>query len=109
MVCPGAPDSARSPAAFSPAGVAGLASRCSAVTEYSPTPLVEAARTGKAVACEPLPSGTTPGPAVSLRYRPEVTAWLSPSSFASATGSIAAMSIGKAQPTVKPGRWAVSP
>ena len=41
-------------------------------------------------------------PKFSGRYRPEVSAWLSWSSLASACGSIAAISIGNCQLTLKP-------
>ena len=105
-VWPGAADCALMAAGSSVAGPAGLGSRCSTVTECSPIPLLAAASTGNVGVWVP-PLETTPGPAFSLRYLPADRAWSSPSSFASAIGSIAAMSIGNAQRTVKPGRRAV--
>jgi hypothetical protein len=77
-------------------GAAGAGSRCTWVIAYSPMPLVDAASTGK-VAC---PSGACPTPAFSPRYRPDVTARFSPSSFASEAGSMAAISMGNDQLTM---------
>jgi hypothetical protein len=62
-------------------------------------PLLDAARTGK-VGCLP---GTRWPRSFSWRYRPDVTARLNPSSFASAAGSMAAISMGNDQFTMANG------
>jgi hypothetical protein len=68
------------------------------VIASSPTPLLVVASTGN-VGTELPFSVAVPSAASSGRYLPEVSAWLSPSSFASASGSMAAISIGNCQTT----------
>src|ERR1700722_4568040 len=79
-------------------GPGGGASSCSCVRATSPESVPEAASTGKAATILLLTS-----PAFSVRYLPDVTARLRPSSRASASGSTAAIRTGSTQPTVKPG------
>ena len=70
-------------------GAVGAASCCRVVCAYSSMPLAEEASTGTA---RPLTAGR-----FSSRYRPETSRLFSPSSLASAAGSIAAMSTGTAR------------
>ena len=85
-------------------GAVGAGSSSTWVTASSPMPLTAAASTGNAPPALPNPARGFALPKFSGRYRPEVSAWLRLSSLASAWGSIAAISIGNCQLTLKPAR-----
>ena len=103
-VCPGTEASLAAVAGFKTGGAVGAGSSSTWVTASSPMPLTAAASTGNAPPALPNPARGFALPKFSGRYRPEVSAWLRPSSLASAAGSIAAISIGNCQLTLKPAR-----